>query len=555
MCFARYAGLLAILSLSARAQSSAAAERPDPASLTGVVTSQRTGRPLPRANVVLKPTQTGLAPLSDTTDEKGRYSFPDAAPGRYEIEVSRDGYLPSSSGWLDTYRFPPVFNLLSGANLAGLNFHLYPWGIVSGRVAFNDADPTVGAEVVLYRDMWMRGRHIYRIAARAHTDDRGEYRLHGLAPGTYFLSAAWSKPAPAAGARTEPRRDEKGQPLADESYAVTFYPSVQKLVEAAPIKVGYGDEVGAIDIFLSTARTVRVKGHVTSGATGVLIPTPGLSLRRVGADEAIAVDAAMTLNLDHHGGFELSGVTRGTYYVVAEADEAGKRLTGRKLVTVTEEPIENLEILAVPQITWKGRIKAEGENAAKEEMTAIGVSLEPRDDTAPAASASVHEDGSFEFDFVPDEIYDIYLENLPEGTYLGSARSGAADLLVSGLKAPPGSAPDPIEIKLSRSGGRVAGVVLNEDRTVAPGVRVDVIPDPPQGRYGAFQSTYANEYGSFELSGLVPGRYIMMAWGGEAPCDIYNPNDLEACLAAGARVTVTSDGQETVTLLLAVPKQ
>ncbi len=517
----------------------------------GLVVNSRDGHPLKRASVALKPAETGstLTSFSDTTDDKGRFLFPNVALGRYSIQVARDGFLNSDTGWIDRYRFPPTFTLRESQDLTGLTFKLFPSGVISGRVSFDDAEPSLGAEVVLYRDTWWRGRHVYAIAARATSDDRGEYRLHGLEPGSYLLSASWSKPALVAGAQEEPRRDEKGRPIPDEAYATTFYPSAQKLVEAIPIQLGYGAEAAGIDVFLTTARTVRVSGRVTSGLSGQAIASPTLTLRRTGAGNTASVTVPASVNLDKRGGFEISGVVPGSYYLIAESDEDGAKLVGRRFLTVGEDNILDLSVLASPAQKWFGRIFVE--NDAIEDLSGLTVTLDPRDETASPVDAQVRQDGEFSFDFMPDAVYDVYVKNMPAGLYLQSVHSADADLLAGGASAPPGASPQPIRILLSPSGGRLTGAVLNDDHTAAPGVNVDLIPDPPAGRYQDYQSVYSDEYGNIRLSGIAPGHYVLLAWAGEAPCDIYNPDELEACRAAGASVDIHENDDASLTLKLA----
>lgn len=519
--------------------------------VSGSVVNSRDGHPLKRASVAIKPADASstLASFSDTTDEKGRFLFPNVTLGRYSIQVARDGFLNSDTGWIGQYRFPPTFTLREGQDLTGLTFKLFPAGVVSGRVSFDDAEPSLGAEVVLYRDTWWRGRHVYAIAARANTDDRGEYRMHGLEPGDYLLSASWNKPVLVPGAEEEPHRDAKGRIVPDEAYATTFYPSAQKLVEAVPIQLGYGAEASGIDVFLTTARTVRVSGHVTSGLSGQALASPSLTLRRTGADNTASVTVPASVNLDKRGGFEISGVVPGSYYLTAEADEDGTRLVGRRFLTVGEDNIPDLSLLASSAQKWFGRVF--DENDATKDFSRLTVTLDPRDETASPVDAQVREDGEFSFDFMPDAVYDVYVKNLPAGYYLKSVNSGDADLLAGGASAPPGASPQAMRVVLSPAGGRLTGAVVNDDHTAAPGVNVDLIPDPPLGRYQDYQSVYSDEYGNVRLAGIAPGHYVLLAWAGESPCDIYNPNDLPACLAAGASVEIHENEDASVTLKLA----
>jgi hypothetical protein len=529
----------------------AANESVQPADISGSVSSMSDGKPLSRASVALKPEDSGLRAYSDTTDAQGRFYFPGVEPGRYSIEVARDGYLNATAGWYGEYRFPPVFTLHSGRDITGLEFKLYPWGVMSGHIAFNDAEPAVGAEVTLFRDTWWRGRHVYAIAGRTTTDDRGEYRIHGLAPGSYVVSAAWQKPVLVQGAQQEPRRDAQGRPLPDEDYAVTFYPDARRLVEAVPVQLRYGEVATGVDIFLTTARTVRIAGRVRSGLSGVAVTNPSLTLRRTGADNTAAIAVPANIETGKNGEFQISGVVPGSYYLIAEDSEDGKRLLARRLITVGEDPIENVEMLVVPAQKWFGRVMVLEDPSAR--LGHLRVELDPRDETAQPVEAQVREDGEFSLDFMPEAVYDVYVKGLRDGMYVKSVTSAGTDLRQNGVSAPPGATPAPMQIVLSRQGAEAIGAVMNADRTVAPGVNIDLIPDPPAGRYQDYQESYSDEYGNFHLTGIAPGRYLLLAWAGEPPCDIYDPERLDDCRAFAAAVTLSGAENTPVSLMLATP--
>jgi hypothetical protein len=90
--------------------------------------------------------------------------------------------------------------------------------------------------------------------------------------------------------------------------------------------------------------------------------------------------------------------------------------------------------------------------------------------------------------------------------------------------------------------------VTVDPKVVASGATVALIPDPAAGRIQAYQTTHADEYGNFLLKGLPPGKYVLVAWLGSPPCDVYNPDDLAACQAQGSSVTVDEAEQESVQL-------
>jgi hypothetical protein len=123
---------------------------------------------------------------------------------------------------------PPIFSVQLGPDHQLVRVSLTPSGVVSGKVKFDDAEPAVNVAVQLYRSYYERGRHGYAAAASARTDDRGEYRVHGLEPGSYYVAALYQAPPRPAGAEEQTRKDALGNPLPELSYAVTFFPQVKK---------------------------------------------------------------------------------------------------------------------------------------------------------------------------------------------------------------------------------------------------------------------------------------------------------------------------------------
>jgi hypothetical protein len=515
-----------------------------PASIDGIVLSDSSGQPLRRAQVLLRSSDSASRAMSQSTGDSGAFSFSSVPPGLYSISVHRDGYLPATSGFLGAYRMPPVFHVEPGATLQGFTVRMKSWGVISGRVRFDDAEPAVNVAIQLYREYFQRGRHGYSVAASSRTDDRGEYRVHGLEPGLYYVAAAYQAPGLPPDAE-EQRRAANGVAL-DRSYALTFYPSVQRLDEAVPVQISEGSEIRAVDISLDQVPTVRITGRVTSASSGRVIPSPGISLRRGDPDNTASVTAPGVLKFDEKNNFEIRGVTPGPYVLIANGSEDGKPLTGRRAVQVSEGGVTNLDIVIGPPLTWKGKVTVEGDDSVQ--LAKFRIALEPRRETSQPSRAEVSDKGDFSVEFVPREMYDVYLANAPEDAYLKAVRVANSDKLVEGLEAEPGDPASTLEVLVGLKGGKVLGKAQINDMTVASGASVALIPDPPDGRVQGYKTTSADEYGNFLLQGIPPGRYTAVAWYDTPPCDFYNPDALAACRARGASITVDEGSYLTVGL-------
>lgn len=516
-----------------------------PGTIQGTVLSGATGRTLRRAQVVLKPADSKGTALYQTTDDSGAFTFPSVAPGRYVITVQRDGYLPLSSGHIGEYKMPPIFSVSSGQTIDSFVFRMTPQGVVTGKVKFDDAEPAANVAVQLYRSYYDRGHHGYATAASARTDDRGEYRVHGLEPGTYYVAALYQAPPRPPGAAEQTRTDALGNPLPELSYAVTFFPQVQKMSDAVPVNVAAGDEVGGIDIFLTLVHTVHIRGRVFSAVKGGVVANPSVTLRWNDPDNTASVSAPINVVIDKDQNFDIQGVTAGPYLLLATGADGGAALTGRMPINVGDADVENADLVIGPYSLWTGKIHLDDDDSTLPE--GLIVALVPRRSTASPSRTNVSETGEFSVPFVPDETYDLYVLSAPENSYLKSVRIANAERLGQGLEASLGDPAPSLDVRLSSKGGQVIGKAVTADpKVVASGATVALIPDPPAGRVQAYQTTQVDEYGNFVLHGVPPGKYVVVAWLDSPPCDVYNPDDLAACQAQGSSLSVDEAEQKSV---------
>lgn len=522
-------------------------EEQAPGTIQGSVLSGATGQALRRAQVLLRPADSKGTPRYQTTDESGTFAFPRVAPGRYMITVQREGYLSLSAGRIGNYKMPPIFTLNSGQTISGFIWRMTPSAVVSGKVKFDDAEPAVNVTIQLYRSYYDRGRRGYAPVANTHTDDRGEYRVRGLDPGSYYVAALYQAPPRPTGAEQEIRKDALGNPLPELSYAVTFFPQAQRMSDAVPIKVAPGDEVGGIDIFLTLVHTVHIRGSVVSALQGGVIASPSVSLRINDADNTASVTAPIDVTVDKDRIFDIAGVTAGPYLLIATGEDNGVPLTGRVPINIGDSDVPNTDIVVTPETRWSGKVHMEDDDSGL--PSGLVILIEPRRSTAASARADVSENGEFSIPFVPGETYDLYVLNAPEDSYLKSVRVANAERLGEGLETAAGVTPPQLDILLGSQGGQIGGrAVTSDPMIVASGATVALIPDPPAGRVQAYQTTHADEYGNFLFRGIPPGEYLVVAWLDTAPCNVYDPDDLPACLSQGSGLTIDQAGQKSVQL-------
>ena len=504
------------------------------------------GVPLRRAHITLRPLDSGLTGETAETDEKGNFELRNIGAGRYSLIVDRDGYLASSTFTAGGLRWPASFYITGGDHLSGVEFRLRSWAVLAGRVRMDDGELANAARVDLYREYHSRGRHAFAVAASVLTNDRGEYRIYGLQPGPYYLAATYARQPP-AGYVEQTGVDSAGRELPATGMTTTFYPSTAKLTESVPVRLDYGQELEGMDLSLLRVRKVKIRGKVTSGVSGIALTNAGITLAVADDSRSATIATPARPSFDRDANFEIRDVAPGSYIVRVDATDAGMTLAGRAPLTVTSDDIDDLELLAAPARTWAGRIRVE-EDKPLPANRAIRITLEPRSDTGAEVQASLRG-SDFTADVARDEVYDVFADNLPGDFYVSAVRMGGSDVRAAGL---PGSlaSDTPFEVVLDARGGKLSGRVFGADGSVWSGANLMLIPEEPRRRLQDYRPGGADPYGQFQIRGIAPGRYALIAWLDAPPCDFYDPDAFGACLAAGMAVTIAQADDQNVILTI-----
>ncbi len=521
------------------------------ARIDGQVLSDADGQPLRRAHVTLRPLQAGLSATGVDADDRGNFTLHKIAPGLYSLIAERDGYLPAATCRKGALRMPSSFYIAGGDKITDITFQLRPWAVLAGKVKMDDGEPGVGVRVELYREYRTRGRHGYGAVTAVITNDRGEYRVYGLQPGPYYVAAVYDKAPLVPGAQDQPATDALGRELPLTGYTTIFFPNTEKLSEALPVRVESGQELSGIDLSLRRVLKVKVRGTVTSGISGAKLGRATMTLSRADASTQGTIQTPAKAIFDRDGYFEIANVVPGAYVIQVEASDNGKTLSGRRFLTVSNDGEANVELVVSPPQLWPGAVVIEGASRWPDDK-APRVTLEARSDTGTPVLPSVQ---GLKFDclVMGDETYDVLVENLVDDFYVSAVRVGGSDVRGQGL---PGNlaSPLPFEIVLDSRGGKISGRVFGPtDGDVWSGASMMLVPDPPRGRLQDYRQSSADQYGQFQIRGVAPGKYTLVAWLEGPPCEVYDPDALDACRAAGATVTVDAASDQNVVLQMKAP--
>jgi protocatechuate 3,4-dioxygenase beta subunit len=311
------------------------------------------------------------------TDEQGRFVLRDLPKGAFLIRAWRQGYVDGAYA-----RATPVvgnlgepFTLADDERVGDVVIRMWKFAAIGGAVTDEAGEPMVGVTVRALARRVVNGRRVVSFEQMQGytdtTDDRGMYRIAGLAPGEYIVvvpvtSASWPKSLARLTASTPgaggPRSDlptystsrwlqggsSGGGPgslieVGDEAFAIAhretfggrmggsplvagvrpdgtllvyetqFYPGAATMARASVIKLGSGAEQSGVDFRLQPAPASPVSGVVT-GPDG---PARDLAVRLVHADTLQMTadpETSMTAT-DENGRFTFLGIPPGQYVV------------------------------------------------------------------------------------------------------------------------------------------------------------------------------------------------------------------------------------------------
>ena len=542
------------------------AQRP-PGAIFGVVVSGTTGQPVDRVRLRLSG-QGVRGGGTVYTDDDGRFAFLDLEPGAYLLRGSKTGYVDVTYGQrsANAGRAGTPIQVAAGQQIKDLSFVLPPGGVITGMVFDEKNRPSVATEVRVMRWEYDDGHRQLSSEGSERTDDRGIYRVYGLPPGQYVVSAMPRNTGVEqslemqllledrlrdAGARDvtltgnviimqTPQAGASDAPSDEPTigYAPAYYPGTLDVSGASAVTVGVSEVVSGVDFVLQQVPLASVEGTV--------IAPPGIDARSLRvrlyntAHDIPGVGTESARVRD--GRFEFSGVAPGQYRAVVTGeididDEdtgplpqmlGGLALAGRADddeillwaatdVAVSGQAVSGVALVLQPGMTVSGRIAYDGAGAPPEARR-IRVSLEPFGPAAEAAGAddsraTVDENGQFTLYGVIPARYRVEASGVG-GWDVSSVRVGGLDAMDFGLEVTPGRDLTGVEVVFSDQQTALSGTL--QDGTGRPTADYTVIVFPADQRYwlpGArrIQATRPTTSGQFSFTGLPPGEYRLAA--------------------------------------------
>ena len=337
--------------------------------IRGRIVAADTGAPIRRAQVrVFSPEVRDSRGTS--TDAQGRFELRDLPAGRWELMASKAGFVTLRYGQRRPREAGQPIELSDGETMARANMALPRGSAMTGRIVDEFGDPVAGARVQVMRYQTMQGtRQLMPVAMGDSTDDTGAFRIYGLMPGDYYVTAL-----PQAGFFAEESSDSTG-------YAPTYYPGTANVAEAQRVSITIGQEVANISFALLPTKAVRITGtaidskgeRITSAFVTIRSASPATGGMMQGFGGRVKPD----------GTFVVSNVTPGTYTLSINTGmgPAGPGSDEPEFasirITVTDQDVTGVNLVTNKGATVTGSVIPAAGSAANLNATGLTIMQQP----------------------------------------------------------------------------------------------------------------------------------------------------------------------------------
>ena len=566
--------------------------------LRGVVTSEESPpRPIRRAMVNL--TASDETTQITMSDDDGRFMFANLPAGRFRLSAMKPGWITGYFGRRMGRGTGTTIAIADGQRLTA-DVTMLRGAVIAGRIVDQFGQPQAGVRPVVMELRTVGGERALTAArgavspTQSSTDDRGEYRIYGLLPGTYVVSATpppgpvltaarlttadeirWARQAASSAGSPAPP-PPAGPPV---GMAPVFYPGTSDASVATPIVLEAGAERTGIDFAMIPVPMAKVDGVVTRSDGQ---PAQGVQLT-IASAELISnpYDSTTSRAVVSQGRFSFPAVRPGQYRITARAStrpaappqppaapparpavaESSLDLYAIADVTVNGRDIDNLMLSLQPATTISGRIVFEGTTLATPLPARTLVTLTRPSTGAQALGGTAEwyrgavQPGTFSIAGVMPGRY-VFNAQANTATIAGtqawilkSIVIGGRDITDEVLEVRPADQLTDAVVTFADRGAEIAGTIFDSAGRPAPGFYVVVFPAErsawrmPSRRFRP--PSLPSTDGKFLVAGLPPGEYYIAALTEVDEVDIVDQMFLEQVAAAAIKVTL-KEGEKKV---------
>lgn len=560
-------------------QSTGTATSPPTGTIAGIVVNDETPpRPVRRA-VVTATAAGSVTSYSTVTDDEGRFTLERVPAGNYAITASRSTFITSAYGAQRPARRGRPVPVASGELVSDLVVRLWRGAVLSGTVRDEQGRGVPGQRVRAIPAATPGASFLSLTNNPAVSDVRGEFRIFGLEPGDYYLTAQPDASPRGATLLQDTyidqvldalRRNGRGLPRQNETTPAAvptraaigspvYWPGTVHASQAVAVTVGAGIEKAGLDLNLIRVPAAAVAGRVTQldGTPAVGATVQLADVREV--PQLSALTAAFTTVAGPGGFFEVDGVPAGSYQVMASMMEPAVTAGAQRKTSWAVERLHtsgenvDLQLRLQPGLTISGRIQVSDAGDSAGVPRGVSVALMPANagyvsSTASLESArggaTVRPDGTFVIpNLRPEVAYRLFVNGMGGALWPVSAVIAGVDLFDGPTVLGTDHSSQPLTVTFSPVRTEIFGTLAG-DPLISP-IFVVVFP-VNRAQWGQERRTRAMQpdaSGGYRFENLPPGEYWIgaigdvdaEAWKSPAFLELLQQQALKVVLGHGER--------------------
>lgn len=435
-----------------------------------------------------------------TTDHDGFYRISNVAAGSYEVIASAPAFVMAGANSSTT----KTVIVGEDEDVGDINFSLVRGGVITGKVTDGDGRAVIQQQVYLYRIeafTQSQQRPIFA-ASKTQTDDRGIYRIFGIAPGRYKVGAGRSEESfiiPVGATRA--------------SYGQVFHPDATDQAKATIIEVSEGSEAANVDITLGRVlQMFSASGRVVEGEKGLPVPNLRFGLQRSVGPRSELVSGTIVSNTQ--GDFIAQGLIPGKYSIYIFPNQTPLHAEAFSF-EITDHDLNGLTIRLAKGATITGVVTFENEDKPPlQKLSQLQLLAFVRAAGGAgfgnSSQSSIAPDGSFRLAGLSAGTVTLLL-----GSKMGPPAKGFnitrierdGIVMPRGVEIKDGEQITGLRVVLSYGTASVRGVVKLENGSLPQGARIFVRATKPGENPVMMIPPQVDARGHFFIDGLAPGIY------------------------------------------------
>jgi protocatechuate 3,4-dioxygenase beta subunit len=521
--------------------------------IRGLIIAADNGAPIRRAQVRIVSQEVRESRVA-TTDAQGRFEIKELPAGRYQMTASKGGFVSLQYGQRRPTESGTPIELGDGQSLDKVSIALPRGSVLGGRITDGYGEPVANATVIAWRYAYSGGARRMMPAGqngRDTTDDQGHYRLFGLPPGEYFVSAMLRGSGPEV---TDPGTENSG-------YAATYFPGTPNVAEAGRVSLAVSQENTNINFGLIATRLVMVSGMVltssgTPAANGNVMLVPATATGRPGV---VMQQGGAGGRIESGGAFRLSNVAPGRYQ--AQARSGGREFElARMDLTVGTDDVTGITLVTAPGAIVNGSVVSDTGEPFNFRPQQVQIGARPASPDAPGGgvpAARVGDDWSFSLRNVINEPM-LIRAITPQGWTLKSVALNGQEITDSPVEFPPGQTIAGAQVVLTKKVSALSGLVT--DGRGNPILDATVVVFPANEKLWTFQSRFIkaarpDQEGRYRVTALPgPESYLVVALQGLEDSQAGDPEFLATIKDLATEVELGEGESKSSDVKLSAPK-